>query len=1086
MKKAFTIRTQKFLLCFSVLLFLIFLRLFHLGIIQKESRFKSSRATHRHTYTHTPLRGTIRDRFDIPLAVNIPQHNVAVRYSALRKIPRLQRKRSLKKVTQTFPRREYAKKLAQFLADTLELNTSDVEDLLLGHAALFPHTDFIVKENISEKLYYNLKMQERDWPGLKAVITPKRFYPQQNTAAHVLGYLGVINQEEFLAIRQEKDVLKQYLAAQDSGQLAFLPPPYHSPSEARTRLQQIHKKKYSINTEIGKCGIEALFDNDLRGIPGESISTTDIYGNFVIQDLSGTTPPTSGKRILLTLSAELQKTAEELLIAYETFQDVRDKVTHKCRRSPFIRGGAIVAMNPHSGEILALASSPSFDPNDFTPLKGNIYHKRQNVNTQKWLESPEYLEKIWRGLYPLERLRLDKDSGLTQKEEHVLTWPFFLQLVLDSKCPLSQTIQDVSSWGEAHHIASSFASLVKKYPQMTPTALLEELLSHQGHLHPEDGQIFSQILLPYLRKMRRSHDQLLFLDFMQLLTPKAPPHPEIYPLLEELPLNQAHLMMQQLSKVCAYAKELAYAHFHAKIFPQWREENEAAFIKEKRQEERRRNKWATPYPEYLKKKERELFSHYWAEKSIQHIHDAAQLLFTQLSPWLQELHASLSPTLFYALCDHLQCLDPLDRPLWAPFLCFPTEKKHPTERDLATSFHLIHHAQFLCSKAFQEACPLGSVFKIVPAYAALLKQYTERQGSPSLKDQELNPLTLTDSTSHDKKLLGFFANGTPIHRLYKGGILPSSIAPKGELSLPKALECSSNLYFPILAIDYLSPEYLIQCTQDFSFGTQTGITLPGEYAGHLPPDLDKDPTNIYAFSIGQHSLVVTPLQTAVMLAAVANGGHVLQPQICKKTIQTLNQHTEDNPYQKYLTAVGIPFPIFLFNENPSSEPSSVASQPLVKRQLPFPPEIQHPLWEGLHLVLNGSKGTARKEKMHPDHFPKQVLRSYHKQRQSMYGKTGTAEILHKNSLDNETPLTKEKHVWFACMGGLGGAAEHNAEIRSQDAEIIVVVFLKFGSAGSQGAPLAAHIIETWHNILQRHQEQDNKGGAHAFSKKSSN
>ena len=96
----------------------------------------------------------------------------------------------------------------------------------------------------------------------------------------------------------------------------------------------------------------------------------------------------------------------------------------------------------------------------------------------------------------------------------------------------------------------------------------------------------------------------------------------------------------------------------------------------------------------------------------------------------------------------------------------------------------------------------------------------------------------------------------------------------------RAIETSSNPYFSLLAAEYLKdPEDLIRAAKEFGYGEKTKITLPGEIAGNVPQDVVTNRTGLYATAIGQHTLVTTPLQTALMLGAIANGGKLLEPKI---------------------------------------------------------------------------------------------------------------------------------------------------------------------------------------------------------------
>lgn len=131
----------------------------------------------------------------------------------------------------------------------------------------------------------------------------KRIYPEKSTTAHVLGYLGEVNETE-------------------------------------VGLLKLSGGKYDPKDLMGRSGIEAQYEDYLRGVDGGRLVEVDNAGK-VAREL-GRQKPVAGQDLKLTLDVELQKAAEKAL---------GEKL------------GAVVASNPQTGEILALQSSPSFDPN---------------------------------------------------------------------------------------------------------------------------------------------------------------------------------------------------------------------------------------------------------------------------------------------------------------------------------------------------------------------------------------------------------------------------------------------------------------------------------------------------------------------------------------------------------------------------------------------------------------------------------------------------------------------------------------------------------------------------------------------------
>ena len=150
--------------------------------------------------------------------------------------------------------------------------------------------------------------EQRPWnPGLVIRSEPKRRYPFGAAVAHVVGYVGEVNEDE---LRERAH-----------------------PGARRGSL-------------VGRAGVEQFYDSRLRGSDGLSFAEVDALGRTVReQGIEAGLPPSPGETIRTTIDIELQQFVEQAF--------------------PAGQRGAVVAMDPVSGEVLALYSSPSFDPNAF-------------------------------------------------------------------------------------------------------------------------------------------------------------------------------------------------------------------------------------------------------------------------------------------------------------------------------------------------------------------------------------------------------------------------------------------------------------------------------------------------------------------------------------------------------------------------------------------------------------------------------------------------------------------------------------------------------------------------------------------------
>jgi len=188
-------------------------------------------------------------------------------------------------------------------------------------------------------------------PMLLVREQPQRRYPSNGTLAHVLGYVGEISPEQ----------LKQ--------------PRFKDPDVNPF----VRDNPYRPGDIIGQEGLESTYDRYLRGRDGYREVEVDSRGR-IQRDLS-LVPPQPGQDLVTTIDLDLQLTAEEQL-----------------RNSPNKRG-VIVAMDPQSGEILALASYPTFDPNLFSQRIGTPEGRREANALLRDPLTPLFNRAI-RGRYP--------------------------------------------------------------------------------------------------------------------------------------------------------------------------------------------------------------------------------------------------------------------------------------------------------------------------------------------------------------------------------------------------------------------------------------------------------------------------------------------------------------------------------------------------------------------------------------------------------------------------------------------------------------------------------------------------------------
>ncbi len=257
-----------------------------------------------------PSRGYIYDRNGILLADNQPVFTAMITADAV----------------------EDPERVLKLLVPIFDLSDSDITDILarLSRSKSDPVT---VKIDLTETQVAQFSERKPFFQGVTIESKLTRSYPYDELFAHVIGYVGRINDKE---------------------------------------TKRIDKDRYAGTDLIGKIGIEDYYEDILLGQPGYQSVETDAYGN-IIRKLE-TKAPVAGNDITLSLDYGLQTIAQEQLDG---------------------RRGAIVAIDPMNGDVLAFVSNPSYDPNPF--ISGISFKDYGALRDD--LDQPLY-NRALQGMYP--------------------------------------------------------------------------------------------------------------------------------------------------------------------------------------------------------------------------------------------------------------------------------------------------------------------------------------------------------------------------------------------------------------------------------------------------------------------------------------------------------------------------------------------------------------------------------------------------------------------------------------------------------------------------------------------------------------
>ena len=265
-------------------------------------------------------RGLIMDRNGKILADNQPAYSLGVDRVVMRPIVKRDK--------------NHRAKLVQFMATVLGVPPQELE-ARFEKAKAIREDPIIIAEDLNMMQVAAVQSQSIIFPELNTIPVQRRNYPYGTMAAHVMGFIGEVNNKE----------LAQHPGQMEQGDL------------------------------IGKRGVELMYDNYLRGKDGAEYWEYDSHGRRLSEYVPARKLPIGGDNVYLTIDFELQRRAEQYFIENEMV-------------------GAAVALDPRNGEVLAMVSSPAYNP--------NVYSRRFTPDVYKLIQSNPFkieLNRSLQGLY---------------------------------------------------------------------------------------------------------------------------------------------------------------------------------------------------------------------------------------------------------------------------------------------------------------------------------------------------------------------------------------------------------------------------------------------------------------------------------------------------------------------------------------------------------------------------------------------------------------------------------------------------------------------------------------------------------------
>ncbi len=294
----------------------LFARLWYLQVLDSTSFVQAAARNQVQVLYEEAPRGRILDRNGVVLVDNRRSQAVTVNRSTLARLPNEQQQ-------------AVRARLSALLGVTAEQLASRINDVRFSQFKPVP-----VAEDVDEATFIYIREHQADFPAVEATIVSRRSYNAESPqlAAHLLGYVGEINDAEF-ADRKSRG--------------------------------------YRLGDTIGKSGVERVHEKDLRGEPGVLKLQVNSAGEVSGAPLA-VEAPRPGNDVQLTLDINAQRLAEESLV--QALEAARQTVDREDKK-PFVApAGSVVVLDPKDGSVLAMASYPTFSPADFVNgIKPDVY-----------------------------------------------------------------------------------------------------------------------------------------------------------------------------------------------------------------------------------------------------------------------------------------------------------------------------------------------------------------------------------------------------------------------------------------------------------------------------------------------------------------------------------------------------------------------------------------------------------------------------------------------------------------------------------------------------------------------------------------
>lgn len=318
-----------FFMIVTGIVFLIFIiRLFSIQIIDGKGYQDQAEENRISEVSVATQRGVIYDRNGIVLAQNTAAYNIAITPAGLPddEAEKQEIYRELSILT-GMP----VNKGDPYTEPLINCGTNlGISEMIIIGLSFQPYSPVLIKCSVDITLALIVQERAIDMPGVSIVTEPMRDYPVGVSASSLVGFLGPIPEA-----REEFYVSEGFVANRD---------------------------------KVGYAGLELYFDEELRGIPGKRVVEVDV-GGLVVRDVEAQTSPKPGENIVLTIDIRFQEAV------YHILKDEIELWNNWLGKTEYTSGVA-VAVNPQTGEILAMSNWPTYENNRMASYIPAYYYEQ--------------------------------------------------------------------------------------------------------------------------------------------------------------------------------------------------------------------------------------------------------------------------------------------------------------------------------------------------------------------------------------------------------------------------------------------------------------------------------------------------------------------------------------------------------------------------------------------------------------------------------------------------------------------------------------------------------------------------------------